>query len=80
MMHKKANPTLLKFYEYKQGLKSLSPEGEGFNQLGDYKQTAKDRIPKKILAVRMIAFQESTKEICNDWEKFIFILFKKYEF
>jgi hypothetical protein len=37
MMHKKANPTLLKFYEYKQGLKSLSPEGEGFNQLGDYK-------------------------------------------
>ena len=41
MMHKKANPTLLKFYEYKQGLKSLSPEGEGFNQLGDYK---KDRV------------------------------------
>jgi hypothetical protein len=38
MMHKKANPTLLKFYEYKQGLKSLSPEGEGFNQLGDYKK------------------------------------------
>jgi hypothetical protein len=42
MMHKKANPTLLKFYEYKQGLKSLSPEGEGFNQLGDYKLIIKD--------------------------------------